>query len=472
MKKKLLLTVLIILLSVLILFLSWFIFINKRIYLELNGNEIETIEVFSTYEEQGVKAYYKNILSNGIELDNVKISGQVDTTTIGEYVINYEVNYNGKKNNVSRIVKVIDNDNPTIETDEKLLVCPNHDLNNIVFEYNAFDNYDGDITDKVIKSFDSNLIYLEVSDSSNNKTIKSINVEYNDLEKPVLNLLGEKNLYLLRNSKYVEPGYSAYDNCDGDITNNVKVDSNLDISKNGTYKIKYTVSDEYGNVTEATRTITVYEKNTNVSIPNGSIIYLTFDDGPGRYTGELLDILKKYDVKATFFVTGQFGYGEYITRAYNEGHAIALHTYSHVYKEVYASVEAYFADLNKMRNKVYDLTGYYSNLVRFPGGGSNTISKFNPGIMSTLAVELENRGYKYFDWNVDSKDTTGISSDKIANNIIKSLGSGKYYVVLQHDIKKNSVGAVEEVIKYGLSHGYTFMPLDETSPIVHHRINN
>ena len=185
---------------------------------------------------------------------------------------------------------------------------------------------------------------------------------------------------------------------------------------------------------------------------------------------KLLNILKEYNVKATFFVTGN-GNREYIKKAYNEGHSIGIHTYSHVYKNVYASEEAYFNDLEKVQKIIKEQTGEESRLVRFPGGSSNTVSRFNKGIMTRLSKELERRGYKYFDWNVSSSDTVKSNSDDIANTVIRRLKKGNN-VVLQHDTKYYSVKAVRKIIEYGLANGYTFAKLDVTSPTVHHGINN
>ena len=255
----------------------------------------------------------------------------------------------------------------------------------------------------------------------------------------------------------------------GNITDRVKISNNVDSDKVGKYTISYTVSDDLNNTTKLTRTVYVYEKNPDVPIGD-KVIYLTFDDGPSKYTEELLDILKKYNVKATFFVTSN-GSDDTIKRAYEEGHSIGLHTYSHNYSKVYQSVDAYFNDLNKISSRVEKITGEKSKLIRFPGGSSNTVSKFNPGIMTTLAKEVEVRGYKYFDWNVGSSDTSTSDSSKIANNVIKSLKKGSN-IVLQHDTNYSSVKAVSEIIEYGLNNGYVFAPLDITSPSAHHTIAN
>lgn len=204
-------------------------------------------------------------------------------------------------------------------------------------------------------------------------------------------------------------------------------------------------------------------------------VYLTFDDGPGDYTARLLDILKKYDIKATFFVTCK-GPDNLISRAFKEGHAVGLHTCSHVY-DIYRSVDTYFNDLNKIAARVSKITGTAAKIIRFPGGSSNTVSaKYKKGIMTTLSSEVEKRGYKYFDWNVASLDTDGANTaDAVFKNVINGVnkrGSGSFSVVLQHDLKSYSVEAVEKIIQYGQKNGYVFKALDTSSPTVHHKVNN
>ena len=204
------------------------------------------------------------------------------------------------------------------------------------------------------------------------------------------------------------------------------------------------------------------------------IVYLTFDDGPGPYTAKLLDVLKKYNVKATFFVTGA-GDDSLLTREYNEGHAIGLHTFTHSYSYVYSSVGNFFSDLYRVQDRVREATGYTSTLMRFPGGSSNGVSASYDGgthIMSTLASEVQSRGFTYFDWNVSSGDAGGATSpSEVYSNVIENL-KPEYSVVLQHDVKEFSVDAVEDIIKYGQKNGYTFKRLEPDSFAAHHGINN
>lgn len=454
-----------------ITFFVWFLFIDKNIYIKLNGDSIKNVDVFTEYEELGAKAYYKSRLLNGKEINSININSEVDTKKVGKYKVHYEVSYNGKNKSITRIVNVMDNEGPIIESLDKIYVCPNKKIEDNNYDYKALDNYDGDITNKVNKTFGTGMLYLEVSDSSNNITRKNVELEEKDVEVPVINLIGDSKINLMVGEEYKELGYNVIDNCDRDIGNKVDIISNVDIHNPGDYEIKYVVSDSSGNKSEVVRKIKVKRKQVTI-VPGGSTIYLTFDDGPSRYTSKLLDILQKYNIKATFFVTNQSWNDSLIKRMYAEGHSIGIHSYTHVYSDIYSSEEAYFNDLNKLRNKIYESSGYYSNLVRFPGGSSNTVSSFNKGIMTRLSKKLEEDGYRYFDWNIESHDTSNINSDKIANNIINSLGSRSTYIVLQHDTNLNSVNAVEKVINYGIEKGYKFSALDEISPTAHHEIAN
>ena len=126
-----------------------------------------------------------------------------------------------------------------------------------------------------------------------------------------------------------------------------------------------------------------------------------------------------------------------------------------------------------MQDLIYDQTGSYTKLSRFPGGSSNTVSNFNPGIMTSLAGALTDLGYQYFDWNVSSGDAGETTdTDTVAENIINGCAGRKASVVLQHDIKDYSVNAVEQVLIWGINNGYVFRALDVSSPNAHHGINN
>ncbi len=209
-----------------------------------------------------------------------------------------------------------------------------------------------------------------------------------------------------------------------------------------------------------------------VILPEEKVIYLTFDDGPGRFTLRLLETLDRYDAKATFFVVDTGCY-DALREIVRRGHSVGVHSASHVFKEIYASEEAYFRDLEKMRDIIFWETGVETVLVRFPGGSSNTVSRFNPGIMTRLTRAVQERGYQYVDWNVDSNDAGGAATaDAVYHNIIRGIQGKRKAVVLQHDTRGYSVEAVERVLIWGLNHGYVFRYLGADGPICHHSVSN
>ena len=285
-----------------------------------------------------------------------------------------------------------------------------------------------------------------------------------DTEPPVATLIDGEKIRIAVGTKWTDPGVDAYD-IYGDCF--INTDGAVDVNTTGEYTIKYTISDEAGNTTEKTHSVTV--------IKPAGVVYLTFDDGPSEHTGRLLDVLKKYNVKATFFVTGR-GDDNYFKREYNEGHSVALHTNTHNYSYVYSSVENYFEDLNTISARVKAQIGVESKLIRFPGGSSNLVSTrydHRTHIMSTLVNEVTARGYTYFDWNVDSNDAGGAkTADEVYNNVVSRLVIGGDSVVLQHDVKGFSVDAVERIIQYGLEHDFIFKKLDADSFTAHHGVNN
>lgn len=217
-------------------------------------------------------------------------------------------------------------------------------------------------------------------------------------------------------------------------------------------------------------------QNSSPTDANGKICYLTFDDGPSNNTLKILDILKKYNVKATFFVIGS-GKLEYTKRMVAEGHTVGLHCNNHSYGSVYASASAYYSDLQTISDKVERACGVKSNIVRFPGGTSNTASaSYCSGLMTRLANELPQKGYHYFDWNVDSGDASGnnIAVSRIMSNIRTYGTSSGNAVVLMHDTaaKDTTVEALPQIIEFYINAGYYLAPLSQNSKPVRHRPNN
>ena len=304
----------------------------------------------------------------------------------------------------------------------------------------------------------------------NLKTKRTVKVIVVDDIKPEIKLIGPEVIYLEENEHYEELGFEATDNNDGNITEKVKVKGIVE-DKRGNYQLEYTASDKAGNKVTATRIVRVVKKVN----PNLKTIYLTFDDGPSLVTPKILDILKEENVKATFFVVKKNPeFNQYIKRAHDEGHTIALHSATHDYKYIYTSMENYFTDLKTVADYTLSITGENASIIRFPGGSSNTVSSFTPKIMTNLSTEVVKRGYEYFDWNIDSGDTGRIGSKAIVKNVTSNLKNHHTYVVLMHDYGANeqTADALKEIIHYGKDNGYQFDRITMDTPVVHHGINN
>lgn len=204
------------------------------------------------------------------------------------------------------------------------------------------------------------------------------------------------------------------------------------------------------------------------------VVYLTFDDGPSENTKRILDILAQYDAKATFFITGaNEECRPYIKEAYEAGHTIGLHTYTHDYDKVYESDEAYFDDLEKVGEVAKEQIGFVPCFIRFPGGSSNMVSaKYNKGIMSRLVEAVQEKGYQYYDWNLDSGDAAGCGKEEIGQNAVTDKIN--HIIVLFHDTqtKDATVEALPSILEYYKGLGYEFRAIDRSSYVCHHNVQN
>ena len=420
------------------------------------------VEYGSTDDEADInETIKKNVLGKKDNKTDIEIEGNVDVTKLGKYDI--KIVASKKKKHISRkvAVKVVDTQAPVISLSGDTEITIEAGSNYEEAGFSAVDNYDGDITDKVETSAevdtytkgDTTIVY-SVKDSSGNEAFTERVIHVEDTTAPQISLTGGEVYYIRMGDTYNEPGYTAVDICDGDVTDKVSVSGNVDTANAGKYTVTYNVSDNCGNESEVQRTVKVVAPMSDDAVnPGYKVVYLTFDDGPGPYTEKLLDILDRYNVKATFFVTnGKPDYQNLIAQEAQRGHTVAIHSASHDYAKIYQSVD----------------------LVRFPGGSSNTISKkYCYGIMSQLVCAVEERGFRYCDWNVSSGDAGGTTStSQVVANVIEGIKSNNVSVVLQHDIKNFSVDAVEQIIQWGLSEGYTFLPMTSTTPMSHHGVNN
>lgn len=205
------------------------------------------------------------------------------------------------------------------------------------------------------------------------------------------------------------------------------------------------------------------QKQYGEAIANSPIAYLTFDDGPSDNTIKLLDILDKYKVKATFFVVYKDGYDEVYKEIVKRGHVLANHTYSHKYKDIYTSSEAFIDNVLKLDKKLEEITGVPpSKILRFPGGSN--VTHATSETLTNIKSKLAKLGYSYFDWNVDSTDATALTQPKeaIVNGVLQGADLVNTANVLMHDmnIKHTTLDALPEVIEGLKAKGYRFKGLD------------
>lgn len=196
-------------------------------------------------------------------------------------------------------------------------------------------------------------------------------------------------------------------------------------------------------------------------------VYLTFDDGPNNYSDEILDKLKKNNVKATFFVVGTNKAKE-LKKIKDAGHTIGLHSASHNYSYIYRSEEDYLWDLYELQNFVYQVTGKYSHYLRFPGGSKNKVSdEINYNIMGKLRSLVEELGFEYYDWHVATGDSSSeITKERILSNVERGLiNNYDELIILMHDLHPVTVDAIDDVIDICKKHGYKFDKItDDTIP--------
>ena len=447
----------------------------RHVQFYMSGGTEITVPRGEPYEEPGVRAAAVGRLTGESEEDlPVLVRGEVDTGTMGDYVLCYEASTMLCRYSAERIVHVVDRTAPEITLLHSEDYMPSWLEGYREEGYIALDDVDGDLTDHVeIEDRGDSRVYT-VTDAAGNRASAVRQLPYS-IGRPTLRLNGAESLAIDASFTFLDPGFTCTDARGNDLSAYVRCEGEVDPAAAGEYTLRYGIENAVGERVEVTRTVTVRPlRNPDVVDPDGKLIYLSFDDGPGPYTDRLLDILAQYNVKASFFVTCLYPeYAACIGRAFREGHSIGVHSASHQYRRIYASEEAFLEDFEAVQALIREQTGQETRLFRFPGGSSNTVSRFNRGIMTRLSERMSEEGYVYFDWNVSSGDAGGTSStEQVLQNIVDGCSARRVSVVLQHDVKEFSVAAVERVIIWGLTNGYSFAALDETTEPVRHRIAN
>lgn len=200
--------------------------------------------------------------------------------------------------------------------------------------------------------------------------------------------------------------------------------------------------------------------------------YLTFDDGPSQNTIEILDFLKANRIKATFFVIGNEEMDHVYKRIVDEGHTIAIHSETHDYSQIYQNVDTFMQDMNALSDRIEKVTGVRPKIMRFPGGSNNTVSHRYGGedIMDKIITRVNQEGYKYFDWNVDSMDASATRQSKevIVESVLKGASGKESAIILMHDApaKSTTVDALPEIVEGLRKQGFIFKAMTEETPLV------
>ena len=452
--------------------------INKwSIVFSVTGPPTVTSECGFPYKDEGATAEVTGSVLDFIH-HPIKVTASTEGVNIhepGTYTVTYTARYLWLSATETRTVLIVDTTPPEIELlhKEDYYTLPHHEYEEEGFT--ATDNHDGDITARVESEERDGVVYYTVSDEAGNMATAEREIFYDDRNAPVFHFPSGEEGFLFKGETWKDD-VTADDDADGDVTKRIQISGKVNTGKIGTYTLTYKVSDEWGNEASFSRYVTVKRKPyIPKKMDPKKVIYLTFDDGPGPYTKDLLKILKKHKVRATFFVTAAYSdYQDLIGAEYKAGHVVAVHTASHDYAQIYADSDAYWADFEKMQDIIWKQTGSRTDLFRFPGGSSNTISaNYSEGIMTKLAQESEVRGYTYIDWNVTSGDAGDTTDGNVMyENMMNGIHTYENSVILCHDIKDFTVKMMDRFITDALKEGYTFLPLTSESPTAHHGINN
>ena len=468
----------------------WYTWQNG-LQLQLLGDPKITQEYMADFTDPGTQARFDGFFYEEASIP-VQIHGTVNTEKLGTYRLTYKAQYVMDlyfftltcQTSTIRDVVVVDTKAPEIQlvTKSDYYTLPGGTY--VEEGFAATDNHDGDLTASVVRTEDQNQVTYTVTDSSGNTAQVVRNIEYTDPIAPEVTLLGAPHIMLQVGMSYEEYGATATDNCDGDLSQQVTISGEVDTGKEGIYTVNYSVKDSFGNEATAQRTIFVSKMPVVPGVPhtqyetplpsNGKVIYLTFDDGPSEHTPKLLDILDKYNVKATFFVVYASN-KEVLKRMADSGHTVAIHSATHNYAQIYSSTAAYWSDLKAVQQKIEAATGIKTMMV-LKKEIKTPISylQYCPGIMTQLTQELTNNGYRYFDWHVSSKDADGAKTrDEVFYYSVTGIAARTgNTVLLQHDTTAFSVEAAEMIIQWGIANGYSFEVLTMDSPYCQHRVKN
>lgn len=401
---------------------------------------------------------------------NLMINSKVDSSKYGQYLVEYKYKNQKEKLEVNVVDKIAPEFNVYTQT-----IVKGQKINKTKLVGEVID----DSKTKVIldQKYKFNKpgeyeIGVCVKDSYRNQTCQKtkVIVQPKDKEAPVISGLTPLVITQGQEANY-DTGVSISDNIDQNPTYSIDF-ADFDNKTVGVYQIKYNAVDFQGNKSTYSREVTVKEIEESTKI-----LYLTFDDGPSINTPKVLEVLSRYQVKASFFVTGASpDYYHYIKEANLQGHTIGMHTYCHNYEYLYGSIEQYQEDIEKISQVVKSQIGYIPKYIRFPGGTSNTISKqYQQGIMKQIVDFANQNDFIYIDWNAANGDGESYQTVPLLIEKAKNSGKGKTKIMmLMHDGggSAKTVEALPAIIEHYQNLGYEFRAIDQTTPEFHHGLAN
>ena len=230
--------------------------------------------------------------------------------------------------------------------------------------------------------------------------------------------------------------------------------------------LRYIETDRfYNDMTEEGRSYDgLFAERAEYSVTEGKVAYLTFDDGPSKYTRQILDILRENDIKATFFITGWCTEGKenILKQVADEGHTVGLHSWSHDYDGIYSSTESWLEDFARVYRKVYAVTGQKPWCFRFPGGSYNN---FNRDTADDIIAEMEQRGFAFYDWNAATADASTSATYDSCLEYLRDSINADHEVVLMHDSLELTPEYLQDIIDYIRGQGYTFETVDTADEV-------
>jgi len=196
------------------------------------------------------------------------------------------------------------------------------------------------------------------------------------------------------------------------------------------------------------------ESEASSELTSDKIAYITIDDGPSKYTNQILDILDRNNVKATFFMINRNMniYKEEVKRIQESGHGAGFHSVSHDVKTLYKTPQATLEEFSICRDTFREITGETSNLIRIPYGSK-------PNTPEESYQILVDNGFLVWDWNLDTEDWKS-TTDNIVSNVLLNGRNKDELVLLVHE-KAQTVEALDGIIKILKERGYEIVPITE-----------